>query len=178
MLLSAEFHYDSNVFRLEDIERLAEQFQTLLESAASNPEASLGELEILERELSGNDCWLSSTIPRPIIEQRVASINCSRNRSSVRRTMSRSLSRDVRLTYAQLNARANQLAHYLQTLGVGPEVPVGICMERCLEMVVGLIGILKAGGAYVPLDPAFPKERRAFILADTRAPVLLTQGVL
>ncbi len=82
------------------------------------------------------------------------------------------------ITYRQLNQRANQLAHYLCTLGVGSEVLVGICMERSLEMVVGLLGILKAGGAYVPLDPAYPKERLAFILEDTQAPVILTQEQL
>ena len=70
------------------------------------------------------------------------------------------------LTYAQLNARANQLAHHLQALGVGPEMPVAICMEHCPEMVVGVLGILKAGGAYLPLDPASPKERLAFMLQD------------
>ena len=77
-------------------------------------------------------------------------------------------------TYRQLNSRANVLAHYLQALGVGPEVLVGICMERSLEMVVGLLGILKAGGAYVPLDPAYPTERLAFMLEDTQISVLLT----
>jgi len=79
------------------------------------------------------------------------------------------------LTYAQLNARANQLAHRLAALGVGPEVLVAICMERSLEMVIGLLGILKAGAAYVPLDPAYPKDRLSFMLKDTRAPVLLTE---
>ena len=79
------------------------------------------------------------------------------------------------LTYAQLNARANQLARHLQTLGVGLEVLVGICVERSLEMVVGLLAILKAGGAYVPLDPAYPKERLATILHSTRLQLLLTQ---
>lgn len=79
------------------------------------------------------------------------------------------------LTYRQLNQRANQLAHHLRTLGVGPEVLVGICMERSLEIVVGLLGILKAGGAYVPLDPAYPKERLAFIVSDTQTRVMLTQ---
>ena len=82
------------------------------------------------------------------------------------------------LTYAQLNARANQVAHYLRARGVGPEVPVAICMERCLEMVVALLGILKAGGAYVPIDPAYPKERLAFVLEDARARVLLTMEPL
>ena len=83
-----------------------------------------------------------------------------------------------KLTYRELNIRANQLAHYLKKLGVGPEVLVGICVERSLEMMIGLLGILKAGGAYVPLDPEYPQERLAFILKDTRAAVLLTQRAL
>ena len=82
------------------------------------------------------------------------------------------------LTYRELNARANQLAHYLQERGVGPEVLVGICVERSLEMIVGLLGILKAGGAYVPLDPAYPFERLGFMLEDSSVPVLLTQSKL
>ena len=82
---------------------------------------------------------------------------------------------DKSLTYRELNARANQLAHYLQTLGVGPEVLVGICVERSLEMIVGLLGILKAGGAYVPLDPAYPQARLAFILEDAQVSVFLTE---
>ncbi|MGH7825279.1 MAG: amino acid adenylation domain-containing protein, partial [Candidatus Binatia bacterium] len=81
---------------------------------------------------------------------------------------------DKQLTYRELNHRANQLAHYLRKLGVGPEVLVGICMERSLEMVVSALAILKAGGAYVPLDPAYPKERLAFMLEDAQAKVLLT----
>ncbi|MDZ8261482.1 non-ribosomal peptide synthetase [Nostoc sp. ChiQUE01b] len=85
---------------------------------------------------------------------------------------------DEQLTYSELNARANQLAHYLQKLGVKPEVLVGICVERSLSMVIGLLAILKAGGAYVPLDPSYPIERIAFILEDTQAPVLLTQASL
>src|ERR1019366_766836 len=82
------------------------------------------------------------------------------------------------LTYAQLNARANQLAHHLQALGVRPETPVAICMERCPEMLVGLLGILKAGGAYVPLDPAYPKARLSFMMEDAHATVLLTRGYM
>ncbi|WP_392531410.1 amino acid adenylation domain-containing protein [Nostoc sp. C117] len=85
---------------------------------------------------------------------------------------------NTQLTYQQLNERANQLAHYLRTLGVKPDVLVGICLERSLEMIVGLLGILKAGGAYVPLDPSYPQERLAFILSDTQTPVLLTQEKL
>ena len=83
---------------------------------------------------------------------------------------------DKQLTYKELNQRANQLAHHLGNFGVGPEVLVGICVERSLEMVVGLLGVLKAGGAYVPLDPAYPPERLAFMLEDAQVEVLLTQA--
>ena len=85
---------------------------------------------------------------------------------------------EQRLSYAALDARANQLAHHLRRLGVGPEVVVGLCVERSLEMLVGLLGILKAGGAYLPLDPSYPSARLAFMLEDARAPVLLTQAAL
>ena len=83
---------------------------------------------------------------------------------------------DHRLTYRELNQKANQLAHYLRKRGVGPEVLVGICMERSTNMIVAMLGILKAGGAYVPLDPEYPKERQALMLEDIRARVLLTEG--
>src|SRR5919204_3553098 len=79
------------------------------------------------------------------------------------------------LSYATLNRQGNQLAHRLRELGVGPEVLVGLCMERSLEMVVATLAILKAGGAYLPLDPAYPAARLAHMLADARSPVLLTQ---
>ncbi|OUL18652.1 hypothetical protein BV378_34960 [Nostoc sp. RF31YmG] len=85
---------------------------------------------------------------------------------------------DQKLTYSELNIRANQLAHYLQNQGVASEVLVGICMERSLEMIVGLLAILKAGGAYVPLDPAYPQERLALMLEDSQLPILLTQTEL
>src|ERR1700727_1591696 len=80
------------------------------------------------------------------------------------------------LTYGELNRRANQLAWYLKGLGVGPDVRVGICVERSLEMIVGLLGILKAGGAYVPLDPAYPAERLKYMVEDSALGALLTQG--
>src|SRR3989440_6167793 len=83
-----------------------------------------------------------------------------------------------RLTYRELNQRANQLAHYLQTLGVHPNVLVGLCVERSLDMVVGLLGILKAGGAYLPIDPSYPPERLSFMLEDACAPVLLTRHTI
>src|SRR5580658_7395036 len=83
-----------------------------------------------------------------------------------------------RLTYAQLNSSANKLARRLQQAGVGPEILVGCCIERSLELTVALLAILKAGGAYVPLDPSYPKERFDWLLEDTRTPVMLTQKSL
>ena len=85
---------------------------------------------------------------------------------------------DQSLTYGELDARANQLAHYLRALGVGPEMVVGLCVERSLEMLVALLGILKAGGAYLPLDPDYPPERLGFMLADAQAPLVLTHSAL
>src|SRR5262249_3845939 len=82
------------------------------------------------------------------------------------------------LTYGELDARASQLAHHLRGLGVGPEVVVGLCLERSLEMLVALVGILKAGGAYLPLDPAYPSERLAFMLGDAGARLLITRSTL
>src|SRR5690348_4808266 len=82
---------------------------------------------------------------------------------------------DLSLSYQELNQRANQLAHYLRTLGVKPNMLVGLCIERSIDMVIGLLGILKAGGAYVALDPAYPPERLSFMLQDAQVPVLVTR---
>jgi len=173
-LLSLEIHYDCNVFREEDIERLVEQLRTLVESAANAPEASVGELEILsatERQrllVEFNETEADYPGKKSIHQLFEEQVERTPNNIAV-------ACGDLRLTYAQLNARVNQLAHHLGTLGVRPEVLVCICMERCTKMLVGLLGILKAGGAYVPLDAEHPRERSVFVLEDTRAPVLLTR---
>src|SRR6202011_1593191 len=79
------------------------------------------------------------------------------------------------LTYRELNARANQLAHRLRSLGIGPDVPVGLCMERSVELPIAALGILKAGGAYVPLDPTYPPRRLSMLLEDSGTPLVVTQ---
>jgi len=173
--LSASIRFNTDLFDAATIARMAGHFQALLESVIRDPAATIGDLEILtgaERQqllVEFNDTktdYPEDKCIHDLFEEQV-----QRTPDSV------AVMFDGRqLTYAQLNARANQLAHHLQTLGVGPEVPVALCMERCPEMVVGLLGILKAGGAYVPLDPAYPKERLSFMMEDAQAAVVLTRG--
>ncbi|MBH8561812.1 amino acid adenylation domain-containing protein [Nostoc sp. CENA67] len=170
----AEFSYNSTLFDVEDIKGIAEQFQKLVESAANNPEARICDLEILsdrtlhqllfEFNQTQTDYPANKCIHQLFAEQ----VERTPNNIAV-------AFNNQQLTYAELNARANKLAQYLQKLGVGAEVLVGICVERSLEMVVGILGILKAGGAYVPLDPHYPQERLAFMLQDTQLSILLTQ---
>ena len=172
--LRADFYYDSNLLRGADIELWAAQFQTLLLSAIENPLAAIGELEILsdvERErllFEFNDT--RADYPKNHCIHQLIEEQATRKPDKVAVVFE-----NRQLTYAELNARANQLARYLQDMGVGPEVPVAICLERSVEMVVGILAILKAGGAYVPLDPDLPRERLTFMLEDTRTPVLLTE---
>src|SRR5689334_12376568 len=85
---------------------------------------------------------------------------------------------EQRLSYRELDRRANQLAHSLRERGIGPEAVVGICVNRSMEMILGLLGILKSGGTYLPLDPFYPRERLAFMLKEAQAPLLLTQTAL
>lgn len=174
--LTARFHYDPNFFAAKDIQRLAEQFQTLLASAIHDPETTIAELEILtptERqqllvEFNNTTIPLEDRCLHQLFEEQA-----KRTPDNIAVVFT-----DQQLSYVELNYRANQLAHHLQQLGVGPEVLVGIYMERSPEMIVGVLGILKAGGAYLPLDPVHPQERLAFMLADTQVPVLLTQSKL
>jgi len=104
-------------------------------------------------------------------------LRASLRRSAVEREMEAELA-EQHLTYGELDQHANQLAHYLLKLRVGPDVRVAICMERSPELLVALLGVLKAGGAYVPLDPAYPQERLAYMLEDSGASVLISQSVL
>jgi len=173
----AEFNYDASLFSGEDIERLAEQFLTLVESAARNPEATVGELEILSkrdrRQLLVEFNNTQTHYPQNKCIHQLFKEQVERTPDQIAVVFE-----NQQLTYAELNARANQLAHYLQQLGIEPEVLVGLYAERSLEIVIGLLGILKAGGAYLPLDPALPAEGLAFRLQDAQSPVLLTQQSL
>ena len=170
--LMGVFEYNSDLFDADTISRMQGHFQTLLEEIVANPNQQLSDLPILtvaeQQQLIG---WNATEADYPcacIHQLFEAQVERTPNAVAV-------VFENEQLTYEELNAKANQLAHYLQKLGVGPEVLVGICVERSLEMVVGLLSILKAGGAYVPLDPAYPQERLAYMLADSQVSVLLTQ---
>lgn len=169
--------YNTDLFDAETIQRMAEHFQTLLAGIIANPEQHLSDLPLLSVPEKHQilEQWNSTQTEYPqdksIHQLFEAQVEKTPDANAL-------IFQDKQLTYQQLNQRANQLAHYLQKLGVQPEVRVGICVERSEELVVGLLGILKAGGAYIPLDPKYPQERLAFMLQDAQAPVLLTQKQL
>ena len=172
--LSGSIEYNADLFDADTIERMVGQFETLLESIVSDPTRRLSELELLTeveryKLLVG---WNTTEAEYPadkslvqLFEEQVA-----RSPEAVAVEYERK-----QLSYRELNDRANQLAHYLQSKGIGPESRVGIWMERSPDMMVALLGALKAGGAYVPLDPSYPQARLAFMLSDAQAPVLLTR---
>jgi len=173
--LSCVFKYNSDLFDATTIERMAGHFQVLLSGIVANPQEQIYQFPLLaesERHQLLVE-WNNTEIAYPqnkcihqLFEEQV-----ERTPDAVAVVFE-----SEQLTYRQLNNRANQLAHYLRSLGVGPEVLVGICVDRSLERVVGLLGILKAGGAYVPLDPNYPPDHLAYIISDSQVRLLLTQS--
>jgi len=167
------FKYNTDLFDGSTIERMAGHFQNLLSAIVANPQQAVGELPLLsaaERHqllVEWNETECEYPTDKCIHQLFEAQVEKTPDAIAV-------VFETEQLTYQQLNQRANQLAHHLQSLGVGPEVLVGICVERSLEMVVGLLGILKAGGAYIPLDPNYPSERLTHTIADAGIEILLT----
>ncbi|MFO1432620.1 MAG: amino acid adenylation domain-containing protein [Candidatus Competibacteraceae bacterium] len=179
------WEYSTDLFEAATIERMTGHFQTLLEGISADPETPITQLPLLteaeRRQLLVE--WNNTATEAPptahhcfhhLFEEQV-----ERNPDTVAVVfVPAGQGKPQQLSYQELNGRANQLAHYLIQQSVGPDVLVGLCVDRSVEMLVGLLGILKAGGAYVPLDPAYPSERLAFMLADARISLLLTQGKL
>jgi surfactin family lipopeptide synthetase C len=172
--LSLKIAYDPRRFDDDTVRRMLGHVKTLLEAMAVNLDQRVRDLPLLT----------DAEQHRLLVTWNETSVDYPRNtcihqlfEAQTARTPNQGAIcfEDQWLTYRQLNARANQVAHYLTKAGVRPGVKVGICMERSLEMLVALLGILKAGGAYVPLDPRYPRERLAFILGDAGIEVLLTQ---
>jgi aspartate racemase len=173
-IIGATLYYATDLYDDVTIARLLSHLRVLLEGIVDDPDRRLSELPILteaeEHQLLVEWNGTAKGYPKNKCIHELFEEQVEKSPDGVA-----VLFDNQQLTYQELNERANQLARYLRKLGVGPEVLVGISVERSLEMVVGLLGILKAGGAYVPLDPQYPRERLAFMLEDTRAPVLLTQ---
>ncbi|MEH1866381.1 MAG: amino acid adenylation domain-containing protein [Nostoc sp.] len=176
------WQYNTDLFDPSSIERMSGYFQTLLEGIVANPEQRISQLPLLteveQQQLlvEWNNAQagdIQDKCVHSLFEEQVA-----RTPDAVAVEFVDTHSESQQLTYSQLNCRVNQLAHYLQSLGVEKEVLVGICLERSLDMLVGLLAIFKAGGAYVPLDPALPPERIALMLEDAQISVLLTQAEL
>ncbi|MBG1260771.1 non-ribosomal peptide synthetase, partial [Nostoc commune] len=174
--LTGTLEYSTDLFQAATIDRLIQNFQTLLHGIGENPDQSIAELPLLtENEqqqllVQWNDTVVE--IPDLCIHELFAQQAArTPNKIAV-------IFENKSLTYRELNTKANQLAHYLQKLGVQRETRVGICCDRSLEMAIALLAVLKAGAAYIPLDPAYPQERLGFILQDAQISILLTQNRL
>jgi amino acid adenylation domain-containing protein len=172
--LSLQLHYDPDLFQIEDIHRLVGYFTTLLQSVVETPEAVVSKLELVnsaERQqllVAWNDT--AADYPQGLCIHQLfeSQVELTPDATAV-------VCGEEQLSYRDLNRRANQVAHCLNANGVKPGTLVGICIDRSLEMIIGLMGILKAEAAYVPLDPEYPKARLAYMLEDTQARFLLTQ---
>ena len=171
--LAASIEYSVDLYDRATIERMLGHLRTLLAGIVADPDQRISQLPLLsdaERHqlVEWNATQRGGPTRRCIHEQFEEQVKRTPETVAV-------VDGEQRLTYHQLNTRANRLAHYLRKLGVGPEVTVGICLENSAEMVVGLLGVLKAGGAYVPLDPSYPTERLAHLLKDSEVSVVLTR---
>jgi amino acid adenylation domain-containing protein len=171
------WRYNQQVLDRSSIDRMQEQFEVLLNDLAAGHDQSITSLSILpeaEKQrvlVEWNDTHVD--YPQDVCLHQLFEAQVERTPEAVALVYE-----NTELTYRELNCRANQLAHHLRALGVGPETLVGLFMERSLEMVIGIYGIIKAGGAYVPLDPEYPPDRVAYMIEDTQIPVLLTQTKL
>ena len=172
--LEAQINYNTDLFEASTIKRMLGHYNKLLESIAANPGAPVSELELIpesELRLQLED-WNATTVdsePSCIHTQFEAQVARAPDAEAL-------VFKEERLTYGELNARANRLAHHLRGLGVGPDDLVGVCMDRSVEMMVSLLATHKAGGAYVPLDPTYPSQRIEFMLEDSSVKVLLTKS--
>ena len=174
--LMCTFEYRPGVFERSTIERIASNFRNLLDGIAANPHRNISALPLLgewERTvaLDGAIPQVRAAVLPPVHSMVEAQVLRTPDSTAVEFD-------DARLSYSELNIRANRLAHHLRESGVGPEVPVGICLERSLDLPVSILAVLKAGGVYVPLDPSYPVERLEFMLRDCGAPIVLTESRL
>ncbi|MET0395341.1 MAG: amino acid adenylation domain-containing protein, partial [Longimicrobiaceae bacterium] len=175
--LKAEIRYDRARVDVEAVGRLVEHLDVLLEAVAAHPGRRLSEVSLLRESERAQLLAGSRAEPlelQPTYVHEMISAQAERTPGAPAVSFG-----DGTLSYAELESGANRLAHHLRRLGVGPDTRVGICLERSLDMVVGVLGVLRAGGAYVPLDPSYPAERLAYMMEDAALGVLLTrEGLL
>ncbi len=175
--LHGRLEFSTDLFRADTVRRLAAQFQTLVENLVEARQRRLDELPIFpeaeRRQLLESWNKTAADYPRDQLVHQLIEARVEPNSRKIALVFGHR-----ELTYDGLNRRANQLAHLLRGHGVGPEVAVGVFLDRGPEMVVAMLGILKAGGAYLPLDPAYPEDRLAFVLHDAAAPVIVTNNHL
>jgi amino acid adenylation domain-containing protein len=175
--ISGPLIYSVDLFEAPTIARLLGHFETLLESITADPETRLSNLRLLteaeERQILVEWNDTRRDYPHDASLQQLFEQQAARTPDEIAVSYPHA---GLRLSYGELNARANRLAHYLRRRGVGPDVAVGLLMERSVAMIVGLLGILKAGGAYVPLDTGYPQSRLRFMLRDAGARLLLTES--
>ena len=177
--IAAWVAYNSQLFAAATIERLLARLEVLLAGAVAAPQMRLDELPLAsEAERSEVLAWGRGTAAQaaePLLVHQAFARQAAATPEAVALVVADTLAgTHEKLTYAELDRRANRLAHHLRGLGVGPEVLVAVCLERSAEMIVALLAVLKAGGAYVPIDPGYPRERLDYLLTDTAAPVLIT----
>ncbi|MCC5610235.1 amino acid adenylation domain-containing protein [Nostoc sp. CHAB 5834] len=175
--LTGCLEYKTELFDAATINRMLAHFQTLLAGIVANPKQPLDELPLLTTAERQQLLWewnhTQTDYPSDVCIHQLFEAQVERSPDAIALIFN-----DSPVTYQELNTQANQLAHYLGSLGIKPEMPVGVCMERSLHTIVSILGILKAGGVYLPLDPKYPKERLAFTIKDVRLSVLLTQQSL
>ena len=176
--LSGVLEFNPDLFEERTIARLGKQFAELLQSIVTEPNGRIGMLELETK--AEREQVLSGWNPPVVVanEETCSLVQLFEVQVEQRLEAVAIVSDGDQLSYEELNRRANQLGHYLRAQGVGPEVVVGVCLERSVEMVVGLLGILKAGGAYLPLDPTYPRQRLEYMLSDAQVGLVLTQGRL
>jgi len=172
--LGISLQYDTELFEESTIKRMSGHLQTLLSAIVENSARRISDLPILSATES-NQILVDWNKTQAIYETEMRVHDLFESQAARFPEGVAVVFNDRQVTYGELNLQANRIARRLVSLGVGPEVPVGICVERSSEMMAGLLGILKAGGAYVPLDPSYPRERINYVLDDARITVLVTQ---
>ncbi|MBV9790840.1 MAG: amino acid adenylation domain-containing protein, partial [Chloroflexi bacterium] len=175
--VSGMIGYRTDLFAQATIENLAQHFELLLTAALANPQQPIATLPLLTEHERGRLFFEWNTPAIDVVQDALIHEQIAEQAARTPDALAVIGSAES-LTYRELNARANQLAHYLRGLGVGPDLRVGLCMERSPDLIVALLGILKAGGAYVPLDPAYPPARLQFMVADSGIAALVTQASL